>query len=155
VSAPKARGLDQLDLSSARTALVRVDFNVPLDDEGNITDDTRVRAALPTIAWLRERGLKLVLCSHLGRPKGQRNPRLSLLPAAARLAELLDGEVVFAHDTVGDEVVQLVQEQAEGTVIVIENLRFDPRERFLFAENSRNKSTHCINKNTCCQRTIS
>ncbi len=129
MSAPKARGLDQLDLSSARTALVRVDFNVPLDDEGNITDDTRVRAALPTIAWLRERGLKLVLCSHLGRPKGQRNPRLSLLPAAARLAELLDGEVVFAHDTVGDEVVQLVQEQAEGTVIVIENLRFDPREK--------------------------
>jgi len=129
VSNDMARTLDQLDLQAGKTALVRVDFNVPLDDDGGVADDTRIRAALPTIRALRDKGLKLVLCSHLGRPKGQRNPRLSLLPAAERLASLIDADVVFAHETVGDEVVQLVQEQADGAIIVLENLRFDPREK--------------------------
>lgn len=123
----KIHTLQDLKLDKVETVLCRVDFNVPLRD-GEIGDDTRIRAVLPTIAWLRERGLKVVLCSHLGRPKGSRNPNLTLLPVAARLAELLDDEVVFSHDTVGDEVAQLVKELPERGVLVLENLRFDPRE---------------------------
>ncbi|MBW1877836.1 MAG: phosphoglycerate kinase [Deltaproteobacteria bacterium] len=119
--------LDDLDLEG-KAVLCRVDFNVPL--KGNtISDDTRVRAALPTIRRIREVADKLVLCSHLGRPKGQRVPELSLLPIAARLAELLDVEVVFAHDTVGDEVVKLRKDLPSGGVMVVENLRYDPREK--------------------------
>src|SRR6185369_11598460 len=92
------------------TVLCRVDFNVPLKN-GVITDDTRIRAALPTIAKLREAGAKVVLASHLGRPDGERKPEYSLLPVAEKLASLVDVEVVFSHDTVGDEVAQLVKEQ--------------------------------------------
>jgi phosphoglycerate kinase len=119
--------LDDLELKG-KAVLCRVDFNVPLKG-GAITDDTRIRAALPTIERIRETAEKLVLCSHLGRPKGQRNPDLSLLPIAARLAELLEVEVVFAHDTVGDDVVQLRKELPPGGVMLVENLRYDPREK--------------------------
>ena len=119
--------LDDLDLSQARAVLCRVDFNTPMDN-GEVSDDTRIRAALPTIQRLRESDVRVVLCSHLGRPKGQRNPQMSLLPVASKLAELLGTDVVFAHDTVGDEVVQLVRELPPRGVLVVENLRFDPRE---------------------------
>ncbi|MCB9665478.1 MAG: phosphoglycerate kinase [Alphaproteobacteria bacterium] len=114
--------LDQLDLSG-KVVLCRVDFNVPLDGD-TITDDTRIRAALPTIRALRERASKVVLCSHLGRPKGEVRPDLSLLPAAARLSELLGCDVVFAHDTIGEDVKRLVDEAEPGAVLVLENLRF-------------------------------
>ena len=118
--------LEDLSLEG-KTVLCRVDFNCPLKDRA-VADDTRIRAFLPTLARLREAGAKVVLCSHLGRPKGQRDPGLSLLPVAARLAKLTDAEVVFAHDTVGDEVKHLIDEQDSNAIVVLENLRFDPRE---------------------------
>lgn len=119
--------LSSLDLDG-KIALVRVDFNVPLDGDV-VVDDTRIRAALPTIQALRERCSKVVLCSHLGRPKGKVVHKYSLLPAAAQLARYLETEVLFAHDTIGSEVQDLIRGAEDGSVIVLENLRFFPGEK--------------------------
>jgi phosphoglycerate kinase len=128
--------LDQLDVAGKRV-LVRVDFNVPLED-GVVTDDTRIRGALPTIAHLRDQGAKLVLCSHLGRPKGKGfEAQYSMEPVGARLAELIEDEVVLAHEVVGDEVVDLAKELPPGGVMLIENLRFHPGEKANDAEFAR------------------
>lgn len=117
---------NQLELTGKRV-LLRLDLNLPMN-KGNIADETRLVAALPTILALRESGAKIVICSHVGRPQGQRVPALSLLPIAARLAELLDGEVLFSHETVGDDVEYLSKQLDDGAVLVVENLRFNEGE---------------------------
>ncbi len=112
---------------AGKRALVRVDFNVPLDG-ARITDDTRIRAALPTIAALREAGAPVVLMSHLGRPKGKRDPKYSLAPVAARLGELFGAAVPLRPDCVGPEVEAAARGLAPGGVLLLENLRFHPEE---------------------------
>jgi len=118
------RDLKDLD---GRRVLVRVDFNVPLDSDGAITDDARIRAALPTIDELRRRGARLVLVSHLGRPK-DREPSLSLRPAADRLAELTGADVTLAPAVVGDDVRAFADNLAPGDILMLENVRYEPGE---------------------------
>ncbi|MEA5570037.1 phosphoglycerate kinase [Calothrix sp. UHCC 0171] len=124
--------LSASDLSGKR-AFVRVDFNVPLDDAGNITDDTRIRAALPTIQDLSKKGAKVILASHFGRPKGQVNEKMRLTPAAKRLSELLGQEVVICDDCIGDGVAAKISAMSNGQVAMLENVRF-------YAEEEKNDS---------------
>lgn len=117
-----------LDLKGKRV-LIRVDFNVPLDKTtGAITDDTRIKSALPTIEYALNQGAKVILMSHLGRPKGKKVPEMSLRPAAQRLGELLGKPVGFVEDCIGDEVVNRVRALKEGECLLLENLRFHPQE---------------------------
>lgn len=118
--------LSEAELSGKR-ALVRVDFNVPLDDAGNITDDTRIRAALPTIQDLTKKGAKVILASHFGRPKGV-DDKLRLTPVAKRLSELLGQEVVKTDDCIGDDVAAKVGALQNGQVLLLENVRFYKEE---------------------------
>jgi phosphoglycerate kinase len=120
------RTLRDLGDMDGKRVLVRVDFNVPLDD-GEVADDTRIRAALPTIDELRGRGARLVLVSHLGRPK-DREPELSLRPAANRLAELTGADVTLAPAVVGDDVHAFADNLGPGDVLVLENIRYEPGE---------------------------
>ena len=116
-----------LDLKGNRV-FMRVDFNVPLNDVGTIGDDTRIRASLPTVQYAIERGARVILASHLGRPKGKPNPKMSLRPAATRLAELLGKPVAFAADCIGPEAEKAVSALQNGDVLLLENLRFHPEE---------------------------
>ncbi len=111
-----------------KLVFLRVDFNVPLDEKGAIRDDTRIRASLPTIGWLLDHGARLVIASHLGRPKGKVDPAMSLAPAAKRLAELIPYKVRMAPDVVGDEVRKLKLALAEGEALLLENVRFYKEE---------------------------
>ncbi len=121
------RSIEELSLEGV-TTFIRVDFNVPLD-EGRVADDTRIRAALPTIKYAIGQGARVVLASHLGRPKGKVVPAFSLEPVAARLAELLDqGEVRLTDDCIGDGARKVIQDLRDGQVALLENLRFHPGE---------------------------
>ncbi|MFN3814448.1 MAG: phosphoglycerate kinase, partial [Aquificaceae bacterium] len=110
-----------------KRVLVRVDFNVPMDEQGNIEDDTRIRASLPTIEYILDANGKVILMSHLGRPRG-RDPKYSLLPVAKRLSRYLNKEVLMANDCIGEEVKKMVEGMKEGDVILLENLRFHKEE---------------------------
>ena len=113
---------------AGKKVMVRCDFNVPIDDRGNITDDTRIVASLPTIEFLLERGAKVILMSHLGRPKGKVDDKFSLRPVARRLAELLDTEVLMADDVVGEDARQKASILKQGQVMLLENVRFHKEE---------------------------
>ena len=119
--------VEDVDVAGKRV-LVRVDFNVPQDDTGAITDDRRIRAALPTIQYLTGKGARVILASHLGRPKGGPTPKYSLAPVAARLSQLLGKPVPLAPDSVGDAVQALVGGLKDGDVLLLENVRFYPEE---------------------------
>ncbi len=119
--------IDHVDLHNKRV-LIRVDFNVPLDDTCHITDDSRIRATLPTINWAIDDDAVVILCSHLGRPKGTANPALSLAPVAKRLQRLLNKPVAFTEDCIGPTAESVVKNAQPGDVILLENLRFHPGE---------------------------
>ena len=119
--------IEDIDVNGKKV-LVRCDFNVPLDENKNITSDNRIVAALPTIKYLMEHGAKVILCSHLGRPKGKVNPDFSLAPVAKRLSELLNKDVKLANDIIGDSAKELTNAMQAGDVVLLENVRFDERE---------------------------
>ncbi|MCK4715716.1 MAG: phosphoglycerate kinase [Candidatus Marinimicrobia bacterium] len=119
--------IDDLQVNG-KNILVRVDFNVPLDEKQNVTDDFRIRAALPTISKLLNDGGRVILMSHLGRPKGKKDPKFSLKPVADKLGELINNKVYFAPDCIGEEVKIMVGLLKEGEVLLLENLRFHAAE---------------------------
>ncbi len=119
--------IEKVDLKGKRV-FIRADFNVPIDENGNITDDTRIRSTLPTINYALDAGAKVILASHLGRPKGKPAPKYSLAPVALRLNRLLNKEVKFAKDCIGPDVEHLVAGMRPGDVLLLENLRFHAEE---------------------------
>ena len=114
---------------SGKCVFVRVDFNVPLDKQGNIADDVRIRAALPTINYLIDENCRIVVASHLGRPDGKPNPRFSLAVVRKRLERLLNTRVLFIDDCVGEKVQSKIEEIDPGEVLLLENLRFHEGEK--------------------------
>mgnify|MGYP000692790594 CR=1 FL=1 len=123
----KKKTIADIDIRGKRV-FIRADFNVPLDEDGNITDDTRIRATLPTINYAIDEGAKIILASHLGRPKGKIIPKLSLFPVARRLKRLLKKNVDLLEDCVGEEVKKRIEKMEPGEVILLENLRFHKEE---------------------------
>lgn len=119
--------IDELSIKGKRI-FIRVDFNVPFDDNLRITDDSRIRSTLPTINYAIDEGARVILASHLGRPKGKPDPRFSLAPVAKRLQRLLDKDVIFAPDCIGPQVESLISKMKDGDVILLENLRYHAEE---------------------------
>jgi len=119
--------IDELDIKNKRV-LIRVDFNVPLDEQGNITDDSRIRSVLPTINHALDEDARVILISHFARPGGKRDPTKSLRPVAKRLTRLLKKDVLFADDCIGPEVSKMAEAMKPGDVLLLENLRFHPEE---------------------------
>ncbi len=130
------QNIKDLDIKG-KTLLIRVDFNVPLDEQGNITEDTRIRGVLPTINHALDENAKIVICSHLGRPKGQHQEKFSMAPAAKRLSRLINKEVKLAPDCIGSEVKATVEAMQPGEVLLLENLRFHKEEQENDVEFSR------------------
>ncbi len=122
------KSIRDLQNIEGKRALVRVDINVPLDENRNVTDDTRIRAIIPTIKMLQEKGAKIILVAHLGRPKGERKPEFSLDTASKRLAEVLGQPVMFLNDSIGDEVKAQLANLKNGEVALLENIRFYKQE---------------------------
>ncbi len=122
------KNLRDLDIKGKKL-LIRVDFNVPLDEQLNITDDIRIRGVLPTLNYALDENAKVIIMSHLGRPKGERKPQFSLAPAAKRLSRLLNKEVVLAPDCIGLETKAIVEAMQPGSVVLLENLRFHAEEQ--------------------------
>jgi phosphoglycerate kinase len=120
--------IDDLDIKKKRV-FIRVDFNVPLDEKGNITNDTRIRSALPTINYALDENARVILASHLGRPKGRRVASLSLAPVAKRLSRLLEKEITLTPDCTGKKTKQIIRAMKLGDVVLLENLRFNPGEK--------------------------
>ena len=118
------RYIDEIKDLGGKKVFMRVDFNVPLDDNQNITEDTRIRAVLPTINYALDNNAKIILASHLGRPKGERKEKYSMVPAAKRLSRLLGKEVKLAPDCIGDETRAMIDAMQPGDVLMLENLRF-------------------------------
>ncbi len=121
------RKVDQLQLSGKRV-FIRVDFNVPLDERNEVADETRIISSLPTIRYVIEAGGKAIVASHLGRPKGKRDPKYSLAPVAKALSRMLGQKVVMASDCIGEEVKAQIEKMGERDVLLLENLRFHPGE---------------------------
>ncbi len=121
------RTVDQIELKGKRV-FIRVDFNVPQDEKNNITDDTRILLSLSTIRFASEARGKVILASHLGRPKGKKDPKFSLAPVAERLSQLLGEKVSLATDCIGEEVQKQIGGMKEGEIVLLENLRFHPEE---------------------------
>ena len=119
--------IDQVELKGKRV-FIRVDFNVPLDEKNNITDDTRILLSLPTIRFVSEAGGRAILASHLGRPRGKKDPKFSLAPVAERLGQLVGRKVALAADCIGEEVQKQIGGMKDGEVLLLENLRFHPEE---------------------------
>ncbi len=127
----------------SKKIFVRVDYNLPMDDQGNITDDNRIRQTLDLIHYLTARHAKIILASHLGRPKGRYDERLSLAPAAACLSEILGQKVLFVKDCVGPEVEQQIKQMKNGDILMLENLRFHPEEKSNDPEFAKKLASLC------------
>jgi phosphoglycerate kinase len=136
------KSIREMDVTEKKV-LVRVDFNVPLDERQNITDDTRIQAVLPTLKYVLEHNGALILMSHMGRPKGAPAAKYSLAPVAARLGQLLGEEVVMAPDCIGPEVKKMVDQLSPGRILLLENLRFHPEEEKNGDEFARELGKFC------------
>ena len=137
------RYIDQLKDLKGKKVFIRVDFNVPQDEKGNITEDTRITGAVPTIKYAIEQGAKVVLASHLGRPKGEKKPKYTMAPATKRLSQLLGKKVVQAPDCFGPEVDKLISAMKPGDIVMLENVRFYPGEEKNDADFARQLVNGC------------
>jgi phosphoglycerate kinase len=135
--------IDEIKNLQGKKIFVRVDFNVPLDDNHNITDDTRIRAVLPTINHALDGNAKVIIASHLGRPKAERNIKYTMAPAAKRLSRLLDKDVTLAPDCIGNEVTTILDAMKPGDIVMLENLRFHPGEEKNDPDFAKALAEHC------------